>query len=310
MSLRKSVYLLAGLVIMIFFSGCDLIEQWTGTGKPDLTVTSVQALASGTTGEITGVRIVIKNAGTADATGVAYNILLTDDTVVSLANDTLIYASAIDLALGEEKQIDITNAQTKAYMAANSTSAPPDGRYYLGATADPNDAVTEKVETNNEGVSSATTWYLGGSPMVYVVQGTITIPSGLTYNNGTLVPASGQSYSLYCFAMPMGFSLPTIGVLTPFSDYAKPGWAKVTFQTFGSQLTVDYTCGIPVSGQYYVCALMDVDGDASFQMDSVGPPIEPWGVWPPTAGAPVFQNITASVTNADLTMSSGAESPK
>jgi Fe-S cluster assembly iron-binding protein IscA len=299
---------LAKLAVLLLLAlplvGCDYIEELLGTGKPNLTVTSVEALTNATTGEITGARVVIKNTGTADAAGVKYNVMLTDDAAVS-STDTLIYSASVDLVIDQEKQIDITNAETALFMGDNAITAPANGKYYLGASVDPDDGIVEKLETDNEGVSAASVWYIGGVPMAYVVQGSIIIPANLTYNSGTPLPTSGAIYTVYCFSMLMGTTLPTAGVPANLSDYLLPGSVMLTVQYFGDQLTINYTCGIPKTGQYYICAILDADKDGKLLMIAIGPPTDPWGVWPETTGAPVYQNITENAANANITLSPG-----
>ena len=137
------------LVALALLAGCDMIESFLGIGEPDLEISSVQPLSNATTGEITGVRVVLANSGSKDAAAVKVAILLTDDQVVSTANDTQIYETSLDLAIGDEKQLDIANSSVQTWMTDNAATTPANGKYYIGALIDPSDGVNEKDETNN-----------------------------------------------------------------------------------------------------------------------------------------------------------------
>lgn len=314
MSFRKAVILLSIVIMACSLFACDYFEELLGTGKPDLTVTSVEVLTD-TTGAITGVRTVLKNIGTKDATGVGYAVVLTPDATVSLTNDTVIYKATVDLAIDEEKQIDIANADSSTYMSDNSISAPADAKYYLGVSIDPGSTITEKVETNNETVGDSKVWYLGGSPMLYVVQGTLSIPTSLSYwdtstsSVQSVTLDGGATHTVYFFAVPDGTTLPAPGSSIDLASFGSGG-THTLVQFYGTERTIDYKCGIPLSGYYYIVALMDVDDNGQLSMAPAtdSPPTEPVGVWPINPnpkGGPYFINITEDQTGADMTMSSG-----
>jgi hypothetical protein len=305
----RKLALAATLVLLAFtFLGCDMIEEWLGTGKPDLTVNDVVTLTN-SSGAITGARVLLGNSGTKDAVGVEFTVVLTPDETVSLTNDVLIYTGTADIAIGAEKQIDIGTADIDAYMKANSSTI-PDAEYYIGVTVDPNDSIAEKSESNNEDVSVDTTWFIGGSPMLYVIQGTISIPLAnlpLGYFTGSSYDdlQNGHAYPVYIFAVPSGIDLPTAnGSVVTFSDWMIPGSAKVTMTYSGNAQSFKYTVGVPTEGEYYVAALMDADKNGSMTIQNG--PGEPFAMWPPTSGMPTFTHIENDVTDANTDMSPGS----
>lgn len=307
MRMHKVITLLSIVIMASSLFACNYFEELLGTGLPDLTVVSVTALTDSTTGVINDVQTVLENQGTKAATGVEYEVVLTADTTVS-ASDLVVYKATLDLAIGAQKQVDITNTQISQYMTANSISAPADGKYYYGVWIDPSDKIAEKDETNNTEASSAWTWYIGGLQMAYAVQGTITVPSNLTYDGATAVPGGGANYTIYCFAMLQG-TTPVSGTSVNMATLDLPGMTKWTITYYGGQTTVPtYTCGIPVSGSYVVIAFMDVVGNGIVQLSINssynGQPVDPYGCWKFSNG-PQYQSITDDVSGADMTLFDG-----
>jgi uncharacterized protein (DUF2141 family) len=76
-------------------------------------------------------------------------------------------------------------------------------------------------------------------------------------------------------------------------------------QYFGNQITMNYSCGVPVQGSYYVVVFMDRNADGLMSVTSFGPPAEPYGLWPTSTTGPNPTTINQDVPSANITLNSG-----
>ena len=148
-------------------AACNVQVSEAVTGVVDLTVSSVEPLFS--SGAIAGIRMVLGNTGES-AMDVLYQIFFSEDPTISKVTDVKIYEASAQIAANGEKQIDLgTETDINPYIKNNQISI-TGGDYYIGVIVDPNDAVNETSETNNEAVSSTTypveAVYLDGSVTV------------------------------------------------------------------------------------------------------------------------------------------------
>ncbi|MFP4365001.1 MAG: hypothetical protein ACLFR1_14155 [Spirochaetia bacterium] len=141
------------VILCVFLLGCELLGITQGDDEEegvDLSIDSVEPLTSGT--EVDGIRLVFRNDGNTEVDA-EYALVFSVDTTISIANDTEIFVGNVRIGAGATKQVDLSGETEIGPYIENNSVTIEDGDYYIGAIIDPNDAVTEWDETNNEGVS-------------------------------------------------------------------------------------------------------------------------------------------------------------
>lgn len=253
---KTRVLLGLGLLVLLLsmaLTGCDSVLGLVF--KPDLTVTSVEPLKN-LAGEITAVRLVVANEGIVSAEPATYAIVMSADTTISIAADTVVWEDTVELAAGEEKQIDVSGPdQINQWMADHGVTDIPAGNYYLGVFIDPDDRVAEKDETNNEGASDVSFEMTAGG----AAQGT-TITVELT-GAGDL---DGKSFMYGVF--DAGADPATVGPLAIGDAVVSGGVAEALAQTYDPVSWGPTGTWYGTVGQMYDLNMMvDMNGDGDFQ---------------------------------------------
>jgi subtilisin family serine protease len=106
----------------------------------DLSVTAVSGPASGNTGSPIAVTATVANLGTAAAAATTLNFYLSSDAVIG-TTDTLLAALPVPSLAGGASTIISASPSIPATL--------PAGTYFIGAIADPNNAIIETNEANN-----------------------------------------------------------------------------------------------------------------------------------------------------------------
>ena len=195
---RKLVMLLAALVIVLGFTGCEEVLDALGLGssmKIDLAV------------EITftnsdSVIVKITNAGTDTASNVLYNLYLTTGTDVQ-PNDYLVFNDFVDVPPKSTEQVEV------AFAAFEVPDTVDDGNYRVGVIVDPGNTIAESDDNNNKATSVDTYQYTGGgtpppdgltAPANLRVTGVTTTTISLAWD-----PVTGATgYTLWWSSSPSG----------------------------------------------------------------------------------------------------------
>ena len=296
--MRKSYLVSLAASVMVVLAGCSFFTDLLG--KPDVQANDVTVSTDGTTGVLKGVTVTIKNNGpTLNSCGLA--VVLVSDLAGAISTASpIVYKGSYDSSLAANSTVTKTLTTSEMPVPAGTT----DGQYYFGLIVDPDGKIGDTDAGNNTvAAKSPGIWVVGGQYMAGVVSGTLTIPSGLQWDqnaDSVLTSVKNDAYKIYGVMIPNGYVGNAYGSL--------PGATTISVTyNGGTQSTVNYMLGIPTFGSAYIGALfMDVNGDGTPNMLTTGPLTEPYAFYPDAGGAspPAF-TPGASYTGKDITLYNG-----
>ena len=183
---------------------------------PDLTVTRIEAAASGAVGEILPVLRTLKNIGNVDAPPVKYRFFASANPIITPDDVPLLIVNGGVTAIEGTTTLAINAADTQTELVQLPASMPP-GTYYLGCIIDSSGLVSETDELNNA-MASSTVQVAASSLRVSTSQ----LPDAVvdrpySYRMIALGEQGGAStwtVDVAQGALPMGLNLGPDGLLT------------------------------------------------------------------------------------------------
>ncbi len=229
------------------FAGNTIVIE-VGSGTPDLLMTAVSGPTSAVSGSAITMSDTVRNDGTAGSGGFFVGLYLSSDATITTADTRIGSRWVAVLASG---------ATSGANTSVTIPSGTAGGTYYLGAIADADGYVTERVETNNA-LTGNTILVTKPDLISTAVSGPTSSAPGLSVYVSNTVRNQGNGAA---GAFSVGLYLSTDNVITTADT--RVGTRSVTSLAAGANSSASTSVTIPPSlapGTYYWGAIADYAG--------------------------------------------------